>query len=86
MARFVKLINDTEAHKGNPIYLNVDHITAVYEVANPPGGFKTFVFGGFDRDNFIIPLREEFKNSSEVAETLDTLGQLDELLSFLKLS
>lgn len=43
------------------------------------------IVGGFDRDNFIIPLREEFKNSPEVAETLDALGQLDELLSFLKL-
>mgnify|MGYP003337951502 CR=1 FL=1 len=46
MAKFIKLINDTEAHKGNPIYINVDHITAVYEVATPPGGFKTFIFGG----------------------------------------
>jgi hypothetical protein len=46
MAKFIKLTNDTEAHKGNPIYINVDHVTAVYEVANPPGGFKTFVFGG----------------------------------------
>lgn len=47
MAKFIKLTNDTEAHKGNPIYINTDHITAVYEVANPPGGFKTFVFGGY---------------------------------------
>ena len=43
------------------------------------------IVGGFDRDNFILPLREEFKNSPDVAETLDALGQLDELLSFLKL-
>lgn len=46
MAKFIKLTNDTEAHKGNPIYINTDHITAVYDVAQPPGGFKTFVFGG----------------------------------------
>lgn len=46
MTKFIKLTNDTEAHKGNPIYINVDHITAVYEVAQPPGGFKSFVFGG----------------------------------------
>jgi hypothetical protein len=42
------------------------------------------IIGGFDRDNFIIPLREIFKNSDELAATLDALGQLDELLSFLK--
>lgn len=40
--------------------------------------------GGFDRDSCIIPLRNEFKSSSEVGETLDALGQLDELLSFIK--
>jgi hypothetical protein len=40
--------------------------------------------GNFDRDNFIIPLREEYKQSQELASALDALGQLDELLSFLK--
>ena len=42
------------------------------------------VIGSFDRDSCIIPLRNEFKNSTEVAETLDALGQLDELLAFIK--
>jgi DNA mismatch repair protein MutS len=42
------------------------------------------VVGGFDRDSCIIPLRNEFKNSADVADTLDALGQLDELLSFIK--
>ncbi|MDD5579699.1 MAG: DNA mismatch repair protein MutS [Methylobacter sp.] len=42
------------------------------------------IVGGFDRDSCIIPLRNEFKNSQAVAEALDALGQLDELLSFLK--
>ncbi len=40
------------------------------------------IVGGYDRDNVIIPLRNEFKASSAVAETLDALGQLDELLAF----
>jgi DNA mismatch repair protein MutS len=44
------------------------------------------IVGGFDRDSCIIPLRNEFKHSSDVAETLDALGQLDELLSFIKLA
>jgi len=42
------------------------------------------IVGGFDRDSCIIPLRNEFKQSTEVAEVLDALGQLDELLSFVK--
>ncbi len=42
------------------------------------------VIGGFDRDSCIIPLRNDFKNSPDVAEILDALGQLDELLAFIK--
>lgn len=42
--------------------------------------------GSFDRDHFIIPLRNIFKNCDALALTLDALGQLDELLSFLKLA
>lgn len=42
------------------------------------------IVGGFDRDSVIIPLRDRFRKSQAVAETLDALGQLDELLSFLK--
>ncbi|MGZ5027615.1 MAG: MutS-related protein, partial [Methylobacter sp.] len=42
------------------------------------------IVGGFDRDSCIIPLRNEFKKSPAVAETLDALGQIDELLSFIK--
>ena len=42
------------------------------------------VVGSFDRDSCIIPLRNVYKTSPDVAETLDALGQLDELLSFIK--
>lgn len=42
------------------------------------------IVGGYDRDNCIIPLRNEFKQAAEVGEVLDTLGQLDELLSFIE--
>jgi DNA mismatch repair protein MutS len=41
------------------------------------------IVGGYDRDNCIIPLRNEFKQSQAVGEVLDALGQLDELLSFI---
>ena len=40
------------------------------------------VVGGFDRDYFILPLREIFRRSEELQKTLDALGKLDELQSF----
>jgi hypothetical protein len=42
--------------------------------------------GSYDRDNCIKPLRDEFKESQELGDALDALGQLDELLSFIKFS
>jgi DNA mismatch repair ATPase MutS len=42
------------------------------------------VIGGYDRDNCIIPLRDRFRKSEALGELLDGLGQLDELLSFIK--
>ncbi len=42
------------------------------------------VVGGYDRDNCIIPLRELYRSSAALGELLDGLGQLDELLSFIK--
>jgi hypothetical protein len=43
------------------------------------------IVGSFDRDACIYPLREIFKRSPEVQKTLDRLGQVDELLSFIRL-
>jgi len=42
------------------------------------------IVGNFDRDHCINPLRHAFRTSAAVGETLDALGQLDELLAFLK--
>ncbi len=42
------------------------------------------VIGGYDRDNCIMPLRDIYKNSQALGELLDGLGQLDELLAFIK--
>ena len=44
------------------------------------------VIGSYDRDNCIIPLRDEFKKSQVLGDALDALGQLDELLSIIKFS
>lgn len=44
------------------------------------------IIGGYDRDSCIIPLRDEFKESQELGDALDALGQLDELLAFIKFS
>lgn len=40
------------------------------------------IVGGFDRDNFIYPLREIYKHSPEVHAAVEALGRLDLLLSF----
>lgn len=42
------------------------------------------IVGGYDRDNCIIPLRNLYKNSDAAGAALDALGQLDELLSFVR--
>jgi DNA mismatch repair ATPase MutS len=42
------------------------------------------IVGGYDRDSCIIPLRERYKQSESLAVLLDGLGQLDELLSFIR--
>ncbi|MFZ4704233.1 MAG: MutS-related protein, partial [Candidatus Methylumidiphilus sp.] len=42
------------------------------------------IVGGFDRDACIYPLRKIFKHSPEVQASLDALGGIDELLSFIR--
>lgn len=44
------------------------------------------VIGSYDRDNCIIPLRNEFKESKELGDALDAFGKIDELLAFIKFS
>lgn len=44
------------------------------------------IVGNMDRDGFIYPLRKIFKESPEVQASLDALGHLDELLSFVRYS
>ena len=45
MKQFIKFTNDADAHKGNPIYINRDHIAAVYDFTTP-NGIKTCIYGG----------------------------------------
>ena len=43
---FIKLLNAAGDHAGEEIYINVSHITAVYEHPKTPGGgLTTFVHG-----------------------------------------
>lgn len=42
------------------------------------------VVGSYDRDHCIIPLRNQFKECDELADALDALGELDELLALIK--
>lgn len=44
----IKFTNAVDKFKGNPIFINKDHITAVYENAKEPGGsLVTIVYGGY---------------------------------------
>jgi dsDNA-specific endonuclease/ATPase MutS2 len=40
------------------------------------------IVGGFDRDSIIYPLRDGYRDSRDVQQALEALGQIDELLSF----
>ncbi|MGZ8244668.1 MutS-related protein [Methylomagnum sp.] len=43
------------------------------------------IVGGFDRDGCIYPLRDIFKKSRDVQNFVDSLGMVDELMSFIRL-
>jgi DNA mismatch repair protein MutS len=58
---------------------------AVWLFLAPLGFVYVPIVGGFDRDGCIYPLRNIFKKSKDVQTTLDSLGKLDELLSFIRL-
>lgn len=43
----IKFTNAVERYRGNPIFINKEHIIAVYEHARDPGGsLVTIVYGG----------------------------------------
>lgn len=43
---FIKLTNTVEQYKGDPIWINVNNILAVYEWSKVPGGsLITFIYG-----------------------------------------
>jgi hypothetical protein len=43
----IKFTNNVQGLEGNPIYINSDWITAIYEQPNAEGGsVKTIIFGG----------------------------------------
>ena len=42
----IKLMNLSQGHQGNPIYINPDHIIAVYPFAPDGGSIQTIVYGG----------------------------------------
>ena len=45
MSKFIKLTNNHGIQKGNPLLVNVDWVTSVYE-KHTPDGVKTLIFGG----------------------------------------
>ena len=41
---FLKLTNNIDGLKGDPIYINMDHVKSIYERQIPEGGFVTELF------------------------------------------
>jgi len=46
MISFIKLTNNFQGLKGNPLYINVDHVTAVFSEVGEDGMERTFIYGG----------------------------------------
>jgi len=44
--KFVKLINNAERRKGDPVYININHIVSVFEEPTNGGSLSTVIFGG----------------------------------------
>lgn len=44
--KFVKLTNNAERRKGDPVYININHIVSVFEEPTNGGSLATVVFGG----------------------------------------
>ena len=40
---FIKLTNTANGHQGDPIYINVDHITAIYEFGRDGGSLVSCI-------------------------------------------
>jgi len=50
----IKLMNLSQGHQGNPIYLNPDQIIAVYPFAPDGGSIQTIVYGGPQGNAWIV--------------------------------
>lgn len=45
--QFIKLTNVADNHKGMPIWINIEHISSIYEYPTEEGGsLRTCIFGG----------------------------------------
>ncbi len=65
----IKLMNLSNGHQGNPIYINPDHIIAVYPFAPDGGSIQTIVYGVPDTTwiveegiETVVKLIKEYKN------------------------
>lgn len=50
----IKLVNLSNGHHGNPIYINPDYIIAVYPFAPEGGSMQTIVYGGPEGTTWIV--------------------------------
>lgn len=70
---YAKLTNAVDLYKGHPIYINPDHVSAIYEVAKNPGGsLITIIYGGFQGLAWEV---EESLNEAVAILNASTTGQ-----------
>lgn len=43
---FIKVTNNNEMHRGEPLYINVNQISAIYQVNDVADGTCAAIFGG----------------------------------------
>lgn len=71
----------------NPVgvfHINPAAVSVLAVIFVPLIGLYVPIVGTFDRDECIMPLREIYRSSSDVQDTLEALGKIEELLVFVR--
>ncbi len=67
MSKFIKLTNNHGIQKGNPLLINTEWISSVYE-EHTPDGVKTLIFGG--PSGVVWDVEEAFKVVEKLLENV----------------
>ena len=65
MTTLIKLTNNAEGFKGDPVYINLDHISSIYEFNNG-SGFVTSLFSVLNNHQWVVE-----ESPAEIQKILD---------------